>query len=57
MKKVFKYGTGEEIPEGAVYLSTQVDTASWDSGESSTPVRVTRNDLVWHYFLVEVKDA
>jgi len=42
MKKVFKYGTGEEIPEGAKYLNTKV--------EFLNNVR-----LVWHYFLVEIK--
>lgn len=42
MKKVYKYGTGMEIPKEAVYLTTLV--------ENVKDVR-----LVWHYFLVEVK--
>jgi len=48
MKKVFKYGTGHEIPEGAVYLNTKVEIIKTDKK------RVAR--LVWHYFLVEVKE-
>ncbi len=63
MKKIYKYGTGEEIPEGAVYLSTHVEkvihkerhidfrgnkTDDWDIFE--------KNKFVWHYFLVEVKE-
>jgi len=41
MKKVFKYGTGFDIPDGAEYLTTKI--------EINEGVR-----LVWHYFLVEV---
>ena len=51
VKKVYKYGTGQVIPEGAIYLSTQVETASEYAGNGVT---VTKNFLVWHYFLVEV---
>lgn len=40
MKKVFKYGTGHAVPEGAVYLATVVEES------------IVR--FVWHYFLVEV---
>ena len=60
MKKVFKYGTGDEIPGGAVYLCTQVETAThYDYGRTEEKLRTvtTNNMLVWHYFLVEVKDA
>jgi hypothetical protein len=56
-KRVYKYGTGQEIPEGAIYLSTQVEEkinylvlpTSGYSGD------VPKIRLVWHYFLVEVK--
>jgi len=63
VKKVFKYGTGEIIPDGAVYLSTQVEkfitkekhitiqgveTPNWNITE--------KNRLVWHYFLVEAEE-
>lgn len=54
MKKVYKYGTGDVIPEGAVYLCTKVetDTDIWnDRGDTRT-----RNKFVWHYFLVEVEE-
>lgn len=52
MKKIYKYGTGDEVPEGAIYLSTVVQemVSSIDSITSST------SRFVWHYFLVEVKD-
>ena len=48
MKKVFKYGTGQPIPEGAVYLSSFVE-------EINNGVTVAR--FVWHYFLVDVKET
>ena len=41
VKKVFKYGTGHEIPEGAIYLTTLVQV-------------ILNERFVWHYFLVEV---
>lgn len=44
MKKVYKYGTGDEIPKGAVYLTTLVQNLN------------DNTRLVWHYFLVEVKE-
>lgn len=50
VKKVFKYGTGQEIPEGAIYLSTikQTEIETHDGWEKCW--------LVWHYFLVEVEE-
>jgi hypothetical protein len=44
MKVVYKYGTGQEIPEGAIYLSTVVEE------------HPNAGRFVWHYFLVEVKE-
>lgn len=44
MKKVYKYGTGDEVPEGAVYLTTITEV-------------MLQVVFVWHYFLVEVKDV
>jgi beta-N-acetylglucosaminidase len=53
IKKVFKYGTGDVIPEGAVYLSTQVETVERaDQGG----IKFIHNQFVWHYFLVEVEE-
>ena len=46
MKKVLKFGTGQEIPEGAVYL------ASLTNGEMDDK---SHKKFVWHYFLVEIK--
>ena len=47
VKKVFKYGTGDIIPEGAVYL--------W-SCLNGMMDREKDYQYVWHYFLVEVKE-
>lgn len=57
-RKVFKYGTGDEIPEGAIYLSTQVEptVTTYPDIHTGRTEQVTRNILVWHYFLVELKD-
>ncbi len=49
MKKVYKFGTGEKIPEGAVYLCTKKQTKAKIDGEAGYCW------LVWHYFLVEVE--
>ena len=38
--KVYKYGTGEQIPKGAIYLTTLVEI-------------IDNERLVWHYFLVQ----
>lgn len=40
-KKVYKFATGQEIPEGAIYLTTLVEE---------------NPRLVWHYFLVDVEE-
>ncbi len=51
MKRVFKYGTGEEIPDGAIYLYTL------KNGMMSTrQTGLDGMEFVWHYFLVEVKE-
>ena len=50
MKKVFKYGTEQEIPAGAVYLAT-VTNGLMPEGGVQMPVGY---QYVWHYFLVEV---
>lgn len=64
MKKVFKYGTGFVIPEGAIFLSTQVETnttstphVTFRGEEDGSRDIITRNKYVWHYFLVEVPDS
>lgn len=48
-KRVYKYATGDEIPEGAVYLATVVEETQTNS---PSPHKIR---LVWHYFLVEGK--
>ena len=51
MKKVFKFATGQEIPKGAIYLSTVTQTKL--QGVQDDWIDCWR---VWHYFLVEVKE-
>ncbi len=68
-RHVLKFGTGQPIPEGAVYLSTIAQTHT-DSGRARwvyTPDRTWEKHptekrfedcwFVWHYFLVETPDA
>jgi len=56
MKTIYKYPTGAEIPEGAVYLSTQVERTKDITKTGTSERHIETNSLVWHYFLVEVKD-
>jgi len=58
MKKVYKYGTGKPIPEGAEYLCTQVEDQVFVDKNSDTDdeVRTRSNRLVWHYFLVDADE-
>ena len=51
MKKVYKYGTGQEVPEGAIYLTSVVQEVITQLDN----VTATASRLVWHYFLVEDK--
>ncbi len=53
MKKVYKYGTGETIPEGAVYLKTVTQT---EIPYDEKVKEWGKCWLVWHYFLVEVEE-
>ena len=55
MKKVYKYGTGETIPEGAEYLKTVVEGGSSNYDRISERIIISPR-YVWHYFLVEVKE-
>lgn len=61
IKRVLKYGTGEEIPEGSVWLCTRAGT---DTTFYATPdeeqkkqgiegIQQRHDNLIWHYFLVE----
>jgi hypothetical protein len=47
VKKVYKYGTGEKIPDDAVYLTTII--------EMREGLEFTRR-FVWHYFIVTVEE-
>lgn len=55
VKKVFKYGTGEIIPDGAIYLTTETDTVVEPGKYPNQSLK--RSIYVWHYFLVEVEDT
>lgn len=55
-KKIYKYATGDTIPEGAIYLGTVTQTKKpITKGEYSSSTSWYDCWLVWHYFLVEVK--
>ncbi len=58
VRKVFKYGTGAAIPEGAIYVSTQVEKRVTVDRHAETRDETyhEKNALVWHYFLVEVEE-
>ena len=49
VRKVYKYGTGEKIPNGAIYLFSIKNGLM----EEASPKEY---QYVWHYFLVEVDD-
>jgi len=50
MKKIFKYGTGQSVPEGAIYLGTITQTHQENYDKVYVPCW-----YVWHYFLVEIE--
>lgn len=55
IRKVFKYGTGQVIPKGAIYLCTKVETITTKETVTEGVVGdFTKNLFVWHYFLVEI---
>jgi hypothetical protein len=57
MKKVFKYGTGHVVPEGAVYLCTKTETKTTNgTDEEGRILSIKQNLGVWHYFLVDVPE-
>ena len=56
MKKIYKYPTGAEVPEGAKFLSTQVEKTIDTQKTLGIERRIEKNALVWHYFLVEVEE-
>ena len=53
MLKIYKYPTGAEIPEGAIYLKTVVQKEAL--GKWSGIEKWEKCWLVWHYFLVPQK--
>lgn len=57
VRKVFKYGTGETIPQGASYVSTVVQTEREAYIQlEGKPKRMESCYFVWHYFLIEVEE-
>lgn len=53
LRRIFKFPTGAFIPEGAQYLSTEVQTKR---ELITVPGSWVECYLVWHYFLVEVEN-
>ena len=55
MKRVYKYGTGRDIPDGAKYLCTQVEknVVVSQGNDGLSTMKSTHNTLVWHYYEVE----
>lgn len=55
--KIVKYRTGSEIPEGAIYLSTQVEkhTEVYSYRERPDVYKEQIASAV-HYFLVKIED-
>ncbi len=56
MKRIYKFATGDEVPEGSIFLSTLVEEIKGKIDISNPPDSHSPFRLVWHYFLVEVKD-
>lgn len=43
--KIKHFTTGEEVPKGAVFMQSVIDTREYGAGAQGTQV--------WHYFLVK----
>lgn len=56
MKKIYKYPTGAEIPEGAIYLGTVIQTKEPLFYSNGNETKYTDCWYVWHYFLVTTND-
>lgn len=56
IKKVFKFATGDIIPEGSLYLCTRQETLEKEEEKDGKTIYMTQNLLVWHYFLVDVEE-
>ena len=58
MKKIYKYATGDVIPDGAIYLCTvtQNHYLGYSDRNAYPEDSWLPCWLVWHYFLVEVKE-
>ncbi len=55
MKKIFKFATGQEIPDGAVYLCS-LKNGIMDKDAQTDPRFPVDYKYVWHYFLVEEEE-
>lgn len=53
MKRVFKYATGQTIPENAIYLYSCKNGNVEEDEDDTFPIAYK---YVWHYFLVEIKN-
>jgi len=53
MRRIFKYGTGQEVPANSKYLNTVVQTRCQQVQNGSPTQQWDRCWLVWHYYEVE----
>lgn len=57
MKTVYKYGTGQDIPEDAKYLCTKVETQRVKTKNlDGSEIDYISNVLVWHYYEVKLDE-
>ena len=56
MKKVYKYATGEKIPDSAVYLWSCKNGYMRNEDKGDKGIKHIDYQYVWHYFLVDVKE-
>ena len=49
MKRIYKFATGDTVPEGAVFLSTIIH----ETTRAINDVENKTTRLVYHYFLVD----
>ncbi len=55
MKKIYKYATGQEVPEGAIYLYS-IKNGLIEEPTSGFTKKPKEYYYVWHYFLVEIEE-
>lgn len=49
VKRIYKFATGDKVPEGAKYLNTVTQVKTWEDADAGW----VDCWLVWHYYEVE----